>query len=77
MNYTVHQSQIRTLTQDDPRFLIKDKLIVAPRAGFEFSQHCPREHKLIIMEAIKNEWLVPVANITERELIFMGLTDES
>jgi hypothetical protein len=29
------------------------------------------------MEAIKNEWLVPVANITERELIFMGLTDES
>jgi len=77
MNYTVHQSQIRTLTQDDPRFLIKDKLTVAPRAGFEISQDCPRSHKLVIMEAIKNEWLVPVANITERELIFMGLTDES
>jgi len=77
MSYTVHQSQIRTLKQDDPRFLIRDKLIVSPRAGFEFSRNCPREHKLIIMEAIKNEWLMPVANITERELIFMGLTDES
>jgi hypothetical protein len=77
MNYTVHQSQIRTLKQDDPRFLIKDKFVISPRAGFELSLNCPREHKLIIMEAIKNEWLMPVANITERELIFMGLTDES
>ena len=77
MNYTVHQSQIRTLRQDDPRFIIKDKFVVSPRAGFEFSQDCPRTHKLMIMEAIKNEWLMPIANITERELIFMGLTNES
>jgi hypothetical protein len=77
MNYTVHQNQIRTLRQDDPRFIIKDKFVVSPRAGFEFSQDCPRTHKLMIMEAIKNEWLMPIANITERELIFMGLTNES
>ena len=77
MSYTVHNSQIRTLKQDDPRFLIKDKFVVSPRAGFEFSQDCPRTHKLMIMEAIKNEWLMPIANITERELIFMGLTNES
>jgi hypothetical protein len=77
MNYTVHNNQIRILRQDDPRFLIKDKFVVSPRAGFEFSQDCPRTHKLMIMEAIKNEWLMPIANITERELIFMGLTNES
>jgi hypothetical protein len=77
MSYTVHNSQIRTLKQDDPRFLIKDKFVVSPRAGFEISQDCPRGHKLIIMEAIKNEWLMPIANLTERELLFMGLTDES
>lgn len=76
MTYTVHQSQIHTLTKDDPRFLIKDKFIVSPRASFEISADCPREHKLVIMEAIKNEWLLPVANLTERELIFMGLTNE-
>ncbi len=77
MSYTVHNNQIRILRQDDPRFLIKDKFVVSPRAGFEFSQDCPRTHKLMIMEAIKNEWLMPIANITERELIFMGLTNES
>ena len=77
MNITAHQSQIRTLRQDDPRFIIKDKFVISPRAGFEFSQDCPRSHRLVILEAIKNEWLLPIANITERELIFMGLTDES
>jgi hypothetical protein len=77
MNYTVHKNQIRTLRQDDPRFHIKDKFVVSPRAGFEISHDCPRTHKLMIMEAIKNEWLLPVANITERELIFMGLTNDS
>ena len=77
MNYTVRQSQIRTLKQDDPRFIIRDKFVISPRAGFEFSQDCPRSHRLVILEAIKNEWLLPIANITERELLFMGLTDES
>lgn len=77
MNITAHQSQIHTLRQDDPRFIIKDKFVVSPRAGFEISQDCPRSHRLVILEAIKNEWLLPIANITERELIFMGLTDES
>jgi hypothetical protein len=28
----------------------------------------------MIMEAIKNGWLQPVASVTERELIFAGLT---
>lgn len=77
MNITAHQSQIHTLRQDDPRFFIKDKFVISSRAGFEFSRDCPREHRLIILEAIKNEWLLPIANITERELLFMGLTDES
>jgi hypothetical protein len=77
MSYTIHKSKIRTLKPDDPRFIIKDKLVVSPRAGFEFSADCPRSHRLVIMEAIKNQWLLPIANITERELIFIGLTNES
>jgi hypothetical protein len=49
-------------------------LFRSPRAGFEISNTCPRQYKLMIMEAIKNGWLQPIANLTERELIFMGLT---
>jgi hypothetical protein len=74
MNITSHQSQIRTLKQGDPNFQIQDKFVVASRAGFEISKNCPKEYKLIISECISNGWLKPVAHVTERELIFMGLT---
>jgi hypothetical protein len=46
----------------------------APRAGFEINQGCPKEYKMIINECILHGWLKPVANVTERELLFMGLT---
>ena len=74
MTYTVYQSQVRTIRQEDPNFTIQDGLTITPRAGFEISNNCPRQYKLMIMESIKNGWLQPVANLTERELIFMGLT---
>jgi hypothetical protein len=74
MTYTVYQSQVRTIRQEDPNFMIQDGLTITPRAGFEISNTCPRQYKLMIMEAVKNGWIQPVANLTERELIFMGLT---
>ena len=74
MTYTIYQSQVRTIRQEDPNFTIQDGLTITPRAGFEISNNCPRQYKLMIMEAIKNGWLQPIANLTERELIFMGLT---
>ena len=74
MTYTIHKSQIHTIRQEDPNFTIQDGLILTPRAGFEISNDCPRQYKLMIMEAVKNGWLQPIANLTERELIFMGLT---
>lgn len=77
MSYTVYKSQIRTIKQGDPRFHIKDKLITAPRAGFEISQRCPENYRALLQECIIHGWINPVAYITERELIFMGLTNES
>jgi hypothetical protein len=74
MSYTIHRSQIHTIRQEDPNFTIQDGITIAPRAGFEISNDCPRQYKLMIMEAIKNGWLQPVARVTERELIFAGLT---
>jgi hypothetical protein len=74
MNITSYQSQIRTLKQSDPKFVIYDGLMQAPRAGFEISQGCPKEYKMIINECIRNGWIKPVAHVTERELMFMGLS---
>ena len=53
-----------------------DKFVTAPRAGFEISDRCPREYRMIIAECIKNSWIKPVAHVHERELLFMGLSQE-
>jgi hypothetical protein len=74
MTYTIHQSQIRTLKPSDPNFVITDGFMVAPRAGFEINKNCPREYRQIIAACIDQGWLKPVAHVTERELIFTGLT---
>lgn len=76
MTYTIRQTQLRTIRSDDSRFHIVDGMVISPRAGFEIDQQCPREHKLVIAECINNGWLKPVATVTERELIFMGLSND-
>ena len=75
MTFDLHKRQIHTLKQSDPKFVIYDGLWQAPRAGFEISQGCPKEYTMIIDECIRKGWLKPVAHVTERELIFMGLSE--
>jgi hypothetical protein len=75
MVYQTRKSQIRTLKQGDNNFTIIDGVMIAPRAGFEISNNCPAEYKSIFITAINAGWIKPVANVTERELIFMGLTN--
>lgn len=74
-NVKSHQSRIRSIRQNDPRFMIQDTFVIVPRAGFEINQQCPKEYRDIIAQCINNGWLKPVAHVTERELIFMGLTE--
>ena len=76
MTFKTHQSRIRTIKQNDPRFNIVDKFVTAPRAGFEISDRCPREYQMLIAECINNSWIKPVAHVHERELLFMGLSQE-
>ncbi len=74
--YKTHNSQIRTIKQGDARFRIVDKFTTCDRAGFEISQRCPENYRSLIQECISHGWLKPVAYMTERELIFMGLTND-
>jgi len=75
MQIKTHCSQLRTIKQDDPRFRIIDGFVTAPRAGFEISEQCPGHYKMMITQAIEYGWLKPVAHMTEREMIFMGLNN--
>ena len=76
MTYTIRRSQVRTLKSDDPRFRITDGLAVSPRAGFEISQGCPSEYRLVLADCIDRGWIKPVAYMTERELLFSGLSND-
>ena len=75
MNITSCKSQIRTLKQGDKNFTIIDGMVMAPRAGFEISNNCPKEYRSILITALNAGWVKPIAHVTERELIFMGLTN--
>lgn len=73
MTYTLHKSQTRTIRISDPEFYINDGFVRAPRAGFHILPECPSEYKMIINECIIRGWLKPVATVTEREMLFIGL----
>lgn len=72
--YKQNKTQIRIIKQTDPRFMLSDGLVVAPRAGFEINERCPQEYRQIIAACIDCGWLKPVAYMSERELIFTGLS---
>lgn len=64
------QTSLRTIKQDDPKFMLQDGIVVSPRAGFEFHQNCPREYQMIILECLGKGWLKPVATVKDSELFW-------
>jgi hypothetical protein len=73
MTFTTPEKTIKTIRKDDPDFIIINGIVMAPRAGFEISNDCPRQYKLMIMEAIKNGWLQPIAYMKESEYVWEQL----
>jgi len=73
MTFTTTDKTIKTIRKDDPDYIIDNGIIMSPRAGFEISNDCPRQYKLMITEAIKNGWLKPVAYIKQSEFTWEKL----
>jgi hypothetical protein len=73
MTYTTSDKTIKTIHKDDPSFMIINGIVMSPRAGFEISNDCPRQYKLMIIEATKNGWLQPVAYMKESEYVWEQL----
>jgi hypothetical protein len=73
MTYTTSNKTIKTIRKDDPDFYIDNGIAIAPRAGFVINNDCPRQYKLMIMEATKNGWLQPIAYMKESEYVWEKL----
>ena len=71
---TITSSKIHTLKSGDPGFQIVDNFTTANRASVEISSRCPDNIRNLIAYSIQQGWVNPVAYITEREKLFMGLT---
>lgn len=76
MTFNLHKSQVHTIRQGDPKFNIVDGFVTYPRAMLHVTPDCPSRYKDIIAACVDNGWIKPVANVTEREMIFIGLGNE-
>lgn len=70
MSFTLRQTSLRTVKQGDSKWMLTDGMVTAPRAGFEISNNCPKEYRLIIQECINYGWLKPVATVRDNELFW-------
>lgn len=73
LNIKVNKTSLRTIRQNDSKWLLRDEFIVSPRAGFEIDKTCPREYKNIILRCIGNGWLKPIATVRDSELFWEEL----
>lgn len=75
MTFITHKSKIKTVKSDDRLWNITDGLMIAPRAGFEISQSCPREYRMILDECIARGWIKPVAYMRDDEYMWEELKE--
>ena len=73
MNISEKQSNIRTIRQGEPNFMLTDGVLICPRAGFEISNNCPAEYKSIFITAINAGWIKPVAHVYGKVLTIDAL----
>jgi hypothetical protein len=57
-------------------FKIYNGLVMSDRASIEIAPQCPRRYADIIAECYNNGWIKPVAHVTEKEYVLLGLTQD-
>lgn len=73
MKISTRTTNIKTIRQGDPKFMLTDGMVMSPRAGFEINDKCPREYRQILMTCIDLGWLKPVAHVYGKELTMDAL----
>jgi len=77
INYTPHKTKVHKILPTDNNFSITDEFIVYQRAAIHFDQNIPHSYAKIVIDCINNGWIKPVAYITEREKLFIGLSENN
>ena len=77
MNITVRESKVVPIRKGEKHFTISDGMVTYPRAMVHILPQCPSEVRDQINWALSKGWLQPVAHMTEREMIFLGLSEQT
>lgn len=74
MTFVETKSKVHTIRESDPNFRINDGMVIYPRAMLHVLPECPHHIAEAISLASSKGWLKCVAHITEREMLFIGLS---
>lgn len=74
LTFKTSDDPIVTIKQGEAGFMIQDGVYVSPRAGFEISADCPVEYKDMIIQAMGQGWLEPVAYLRSSEKMMAVLS---
>jgi hypothetical protein len=74
MTFTLHKSQVHTIREGEKNFTIQDGFVSYPRAMIHVLPGAPTNVAQTLNWAIAQGYVKAVAHVTERELIFMGLS---
>lgn len=65
---------IREINQDDPNFFVYDKLKMAARAALVIHPECPKNHALIIHQALSRNYISLRSHVYDKELVWEELS---
>lgn len=72
---TPNKKSAKIIRPHDVNFTFNDGMVVYSRASLEIKDYCPDYYKQVIMDAYNNGWIIPVAQMPEREYMLMGLSN--
>lgn len=76
MNFKVltRPAEYKAIRAGDPDFTFRDGYTTVSRAGFEISPKCPDGYKDVLLTAVSNGWIRPVAYVKTKEYVWEQLT---
>jgi hypothetical protein len=69
-------TKIRTIKPGDRMFRIHGGIITSDRASIEIDSRCPAKYAEIILSCYNKGWVKPVAHVTEKEYVLLGLSND-
>lgn len=73
--YSPVTDPLKSIRPGDKMYKIHNGFMTCDRASIEISPKCPSHYANIIAQCYQNGWIKPVAHVTEKEYVLLGLSN--